>query len=116
MPPEEQLFGTELVGNTREGNVPTVVTVIAVHPLKSVTVTVYVPVGKLAIIEFVPPVFQEYRYGNVPPTGTTPINPFDIPGQTSLFETANVIVTGIGAGTFATCVLVQPLLSVTVTV
>ena len=42
-----------------------------VHPLESVTVTVYVPALMLFIVAEVAPVFHRYEYDGVPPLAVT---------------------------------------------
>ncbi len=93
-----------------------VVEQVVVQPLLSVTVTVYVPALKLLIVAVVliGVVFHAYVYGNDPPLGSTVALPLLTPQ--SGFEPLTVHV-GLGVVFIVVLhVVVQPKLSVTVTV
>ena len=85
----------------------------AVHPLASVTVTLYVPAVKPLTVVVVAPVFQKYVYGDVPPLTNTATLPLDCP-HVSLFPvTLHIGALGVVKVTLHT--VVQPLASDTVT-
>jgi len=58
----------------------------AVHPLASVTVTVYVPADSPVSVEAVPPEDQRYVYPGVPPEAATEADPSVAPPQLAEIE------------------------------
>ena len=90
---------------------------VAVHPLASVTVTVYAPALKPEAVADVPPDGDhEYVYPPAPPDGLTEAEPFEAPLQdTFVCEPVEVLI-AVGWVMVKLRVAVQALASVTVTV
>src|SRR5436853_129707 len=88
---------------------------VAVQPLASVTVTLYVPAASEVISCVVAPLLHKYVYGDVPPLTVKLIEPVDAPLQSTL---TCVWLNEIAVGSVIVMLLsvaVQPLASVTVT-
>ena len=84
------------------------------HPLESVTQTLYVPCSTPVMVEVVSPVSHTYEYGGIPPLGLTDALPSKQPGQEAGVVVRVLII--IGAPVTGTVnVLVQPDEVVTVT-
>jgi hypothetical protein len=88
---------------------------VALHPLLSFTVTLYVPADNALMDVAVPPLLQVYVYGVRPPPPVTDALP--VLAQAVAFPvTLALAVTVAGAVMTALAVAVHPFLSVTVTV
>src|SRR5688572_30292071 len=89
---------------------------VAVHPLASVTVTVYVPAVRPVALALVPPEgAQLYEYAGVPPPAVAVALPVFPPKQRTGVMVAET-VSNVGCVIVTVAVLVHPLASVTVTV
>ena len=88
---------------------------LAVHPVLSVTVTVYVPAISPDIEEPVPPLLQLYVYVAMPPETAKEILPVDAPLQRT-FVMVSVIEIAEGVVIVTELLVEQPLIFVTVAV
>jgi hypothetical protein len=88
---------------------------VCVHPLASVTVTVYVPTARPVAVALVLALFQVYVYGETPPDGTA----VNVPLASPLHVTVTLVKVGItiavGCVIVTLAVDVQPFASVAVT-
>ena len=113
--PPKQLTGVALHEAVTAVGVPTVDWHVKVHPLASVTVTVYVPAVNPLIDEVIAVVLHRYEYPGVPPPAVTLAVPLDPPKQLTAVA-LHEAVTAVGEPTVDWHVNVHPLASVTVTV
>jgi hypothetical protein len=95
-PPKHAIVPADAVAEMLQAGEPTVVVAVVIHPLESVTVTVYVPaVSPVAVIVVCTgELFHEYVYGEVPPAGTAVAVPSDPPN----------VVTGVELAVAVNCV------------
>ena len=91
----------------------TVTEAVAVHPLASVMVTVYVPAARFPISWMVSPLLHAYVYGAVPPPADELTEPSLIPLQLALAPD-KLNDKALGSEIVAEVPVVHPLTSVTV--
>lgn len=101
------------------GSLMVTLEMLLLHPYASITVTVYIPVGKLPAVGLVCPgvVFHVYVNGDIPPVTSTVALPSLPPLQLTLdWLLMDVLNTTFGSVMVTLDVVVQPFASVVVTV
>ncbi len=113
-PPKHATFVGDVMETVTAVAAFMVVVAVAVQPLASVAVTVYVPAAKDEIVVPVPPVLQAKVMAPVPPAPDAVADP--VPPLHEGCVGVTLTVTAVGCVTTAVAVAVQPLASVAVTV
>jgi hypothetical protein len=101
------------VANTMAAGAVIVTTLVPVHPLASVAVTVYVPAGAVSVVPLIVPPVLVYTIVPTPPVTLNAELP--IPPLHNAAISVDATTMAAGAVMVAVAVVVQPLASVTVT-
>ena len=114
-PPKQLTLLSSAVAATSTAGCVIVALAVVVHPLASVTVTVYVPGPRFVAVATDAPVDHAYEYAGVPPDPAPVAVPSLAPVQLTLVTVVEA-VSKVGSDIRTVSVSVHPFASVTVTV